>query len=193
MIKIPGYKIQSQIYASANSVVYRARRDKDDKPVILKLLKEGYPTPEEIIRYRQEYDITRNLKGVTGVIGVYGLENYQKSLLMILEDFGAESLSLMVKAGKTVPDDFLEIGVRIAAALGEIHKADIIHKDINPSNIVMNTATGEIKIIDFGISTTLSRENPAIKNPDVLEGTLAYISPEQTGRMNRSLDYRTDF
>ncbi|MDM8540104.1 serine/threonine-protein kinase PknK [Desulfococcaceae bacterium HSG9] len=192
MLKIPGYTIQSQIYESACSLVYRARRDKDDLPVILKLLKEDYPTPEEIIRYRQEYDITRNLKDATGVIGVYGLENYQKTFLMILEDFDAESLSNLMKTGKTAPDDFLEIGIRIAAVLGEIHKADIIHKDINPSNIVMNPETGEIKIIDFGISTTLSRENPAVKNPNVLEGTLAYISPEQTGRMNRSLDYRTD-
>ncbi len=68
-----------------------------------------------------------------------------------------------------------------------------MHKDINPSNIVMNPSTGQVKIIDFGISTILSRENPVIKNPDILEGTLPYISPEQTGRMNRSIDYRTDY
>ncbi len=68
-----------------------------------------------------------------------------------------------------------------------------MHKDINPSNIVLNPATGQVKLIDFGISTVLSRETPAFRNANVLEGTLAYISPEQTGRMNRDLDYRTDF
>lgn len=77
--------------------------------------------------------------------------------------------------------------------MGAIHASNIIHKDINPANIVFNPETEIIKIIDFGISTQLTRENPTLKNPNVLEGTLAYTSPEQTGRMNRSLDYRTDF
>jgi serine/threonine protein kinase len=81
----------------------------------------------------------------------------------------------------------------VAEILGAIHAGNIIHKDINPSNIVYNPATGQVKIIDFGISTVLSRENPTLSNPNVLEGTLAYMSPEQTGRMNRAIDYRTDF
>ncbi len=83
--------------------------------------------------------------------------------------------------------------MRIADLLGAIHAGNIIHKDINPSNIVYNPTTGQVKIIDFGISTVLSRENPTLSNPNVLEGTLAYMSPEQTGRMNREIDYRTDF
>ena len=78
-------------------------------------------------------------------------------------------------------------------ALGQVHRAHIIHKDINPSNLVINPGTGEVKIIDFGIATRFSTEHPVMKSPEVLEGTLAYMSPEQTGRMNRSLDYRTDF
>ena len=77
--------------------------------------------------------------------------------------------------------------------MAAIHTANVIHKDINPSNIILNPITGQLKIIDFGISTLVTPSNPTLKNPDVLEGTLAYISPEQTGRMNRSLDYRTDF
>jgi serine/threonine protein kinase len=77
--------------------------------------------------------------------------------------------------------------------LGNIHSSNVIHKDINPSNIVLNRATGTVKIIDFGIATRFARTNPSFKNPNVLEGTLAYISPEQTERMNRMLDYRTDF
>lgn len=76
--------------------------------------------------------------------------------------------------------------------LGRIHQQQIMHKDINPTNIVWNPETHQVKIIDFGISTELSREQPEIRNPNVLEGTLAYMSPEQTGRMNRAMDYRTD-
>ena len=67
-----------------------------------------------------------------------------------------------------------------------------MHKDVNPSNFVWNPQTGQVKLIDFGISTVLTRENPVVRNPTVGEGTLAYISPEQTGRMNRAMDYRTD-
>jgi len=90
-------------------------------------------------------------------------------------------------------EEFLLLAIATTEILGKIHSANIIHKDINPSNIVYNPQTKQLKIIDFGISTQLTRETPSLKNPGVLEGTLAYISPEQTGRMNRALDYRTDF
>ena len=73
-----------------------------------------------------------------------------------------------------------------------MHQQHVIHKDVNPSNIVWNPQTGQIKLIDFGISTALTRENSVPRNPTSGEGTLAYMSPEQTGRMNRVLDYRTD-
>ncbi|MCP4352679.1 MAG: AAA family ATPase, partial [Desulfobacterales bacterium] len=90
-------------------------------------------------------------------------------------------------------ETFLRISVRLSEALAEIHHNNIIHKDINPGNIVINTDTWETKVIDFGISTFLSRTQQETVSPEKLEGTLAYISPEQTGRMNRSVDYRTDF
>lgn len=88
---------------------------------------------------------------------------------------------------------FLPLAVKLTQILGEIHTANIIHKDINSGNIVLNPNTGVVKIIDFGIATQFNRTNPTFTNPHVLEGTLAYLSPEQTGRMNRLLDYRTDF
>jgi serine/threonine protein kinase len=192
MYPLSGYRVLSQLYESANSLVYRSLREQDNQPVILKVLKQDYPTPGELTRYKQEYDITRSLNQ-EGVIKAYGLEPYQNTLVMILEDFGGESLATLKQQHPSTLEDFLEIAIKITTALGEIHGADIIHKDINPSNIVYNPQTQQLKIIDFGISTRLSRENPTLKNLKSLEGTLAYISPEQTGRMNRSLDYRTDF
>ncbi len=197
MITMPDYQILSGIYESANSLVYRASRNQDSLRVILKILKEDYPIPGELARYRQEYEITSMLD-LEGVIKTHGLEKYQNTLVIVLEDFGAESLKILADSGKFRADaenleSFLAIAIRIAGILGQIHGASVIHKDINPSNIVFNPETGQLKIIDFGISTVLPREKPVIRNPNVLEGTLAYISPEQTGRMNRSLDYRTDF
>ncbi|HEY9741305.1 MAG TPA: AAA family ATPase [Coleofasciculaceae cyanobacterium] len=197
MITIPGYQIFTQIYESASSKVYRAIREQDNQSVILKVLKEDYPTPDKLTQYKQEYEITRNLNP-DGVVKAFALLPYQKTLVIILEDFGASSLQQLmydsVGVKHTFPlSEFLSIAIKTAEILAAIHTLNVIHKDINPSNIVFNPETETLKIIDFGISTVLTRENPTLKNPNVLEGTLAYISPEQTGRMNRSLDYRTDF
>lgn len=192
MLNIPDVSEHTQIYESANSLVYRVIRESDNQPIILKILKENYPTPQELARYRTEYEITKSLN-LTGVVKVYDLQKYQNTLVMFLEDFGGESLRVWMQQHSFTLEEFLKIAIAITETLGQIHAANIIHKDINPSNIVYNPATGQLKIIDFGISTKLTRENPTIKNPNVLEGTLAYMSPEQTGRMNRSLDYRTDF
>lgn len=197
MIASANYSSLLQIYESPNSVVYRAINTSDKQPVILKFLKEDYPTPSELTRYKQEYQITCNLN-VEGVIKAYSLEPYQRTLAIVLEDFGASSLKQLMQESKSTRSvmslrEFLAIAIKIAETLGNIHSNNVIHKDINLANIVYNPKTGQLKIIDFGIATLLTRENPTLKNPNVLEGTLAYMSPEQTGRMNRSLDYRTDF
>ncbi|MGB3402692.1 MAG: AAA family ATPase [Microcoleaceae cyanobacterium] len=196
-LEMPGYQIIEPIYESINSLVYRGIRQQDKQAIILKVLKEDYPTPSELTRYKQEYEITRNLN-IDGVVKAYALEAYQRTLVIILEDFGALSLEQLINDCRwadisTNLQKFLNIAIKTAEILGEIHSSNIIHKDINPANIVLNPETGQLKIIDFGISTQLNSENPTLKNPNVLEGTLAYMSPEQTGRMNRALDYRTDF
>ncbi|MFP4578112.1 MAG: AAA family ATPase [Coleofasciculus sp.] len=192
MVTVAGCRILDQIYESRNSLVYRGIRESDQQSVILKVLKQDYPTPAEINRYQQEYQITRSLN-FGGVVQAYSLEPYQTTLVIIFEDFGGSSLKLLLQERGFTLKEFLSIAIRNTESLGRIHAAHIIHKDINPANIVFNPETGQLKIIDFGIATVLSQENPILKNPSVLEGTLAYMSPEQTGRMNRALDYRTDF
>ncbi len=189
-MNISNYNIIKPIYESANSVVYRGRRNEDNQPIILKMLKEDYPTPAELTRYRQEYEIIRNFD-LAGVIKAYDIEKYQNTLFIVLEDFGGDSLKQLMEQRPLVKE-FLPFAIKIADSLGNIHAANIIHKDINPSNIVANSTTQQLKIIDFGIASRLSRENPILKNPEQLEGTLAYLSPEQTGRINRCIDYRTD-
>ncbi|HYX14596.1 MAG TPA: AAA family ATPase [Nostoc sp.] len=192
MLKIPEYRIWTKIHESANSRVYQGIRERDHLPLIFKILKKDYPTPEEITRYKLEYEITHSLS-LEGVIQAYGLQQYQSTFVIILEDFGGESLTKIIATRRFSLIEFLKLAIQITEILSEIHTANIIHKDINPSNIVLNIETQQLKIIDFGISTARLRETLTLKNPTVLEGTLAYISPEQTGRMNRSLDYRTDF
>ncbi|MEH1939785.1 MAG: AAA family ATPase [Nostoc sp.] len=196
MIALPGIAIQDKIYESCNSLVYRGIRD-DGVGIVVKMLKLDYPSPQELTRYRQEYKIIRSLT-VEGVVKAYSQQDYQRTLVILLEDFGAESLEQWMHKRPDIfcpmpLSTFLGFAIIICDILSRIHAANVIHKDINPGNIVLNLDTGVIKIIDFGIATQFNRTNPTFKNPHVLEGTLPYLSPEQTGRMNRLLDYRTDF
>jgi serine/threonine protein kinase len=116
------------------------------------IILEDYPTPLELARYKQEYEIVRNLH-LDCAIAAYGLEKYQNTLAIVLEDFGGVSLNLLINNQKLTLKEFLKLAIKIAESLGAIHTANIIHKDINPSNIVFNPETGLLKIIDFGIST----------------------------------------
>ncbi|MBW4428866.1 MAG: AAA family ATPase [Nostoc desertorum CM1-VF14] len=196
MIALPGINIQDNIYESSNSLVYRGIRD-DGVAIVVKMLKLDYPSPQELTRYRQEYKIIRSLN-LEGVVKAYSQQDYQRTLVILLEDFGGESLEQWMHKRPDIfcpmpLSQFLSIAIAVCDILGKIHTANIIHKDINPGNIVLNLDTGVVKIIDFGIATQFNRTNPTFKNPHLLEGTLAYLSPEQTGRMNRLLDYRTDF
>jgi PAS domain S-box-containing protein len=156
------------------------------------MLRDDYPPSEKIAWFKREFDVTRSLD-LPGVVDAYNLEHEQNRWVIALEDFGGESLTRLGVAGKLDPATFLRLAIDIVDNLGQIHQQRIMHKDINPSNIVSTPGFEQVKLIDFGISTVLSRENQTFRNPNVLEGTLGYISPEQTGRMNRAMDYRTDF
>ncbi|BCL38554.1 AAA family ATPase [Nostoc sp. MS1] len=192
MITLEGYKVLTELHASPNSQIYRGYRELDQQPVVLKVLRQEYPPPEAIARFKLEYELTCRFQ-VPGIIQAYDLKKYQNTLVLVLEDFGGYSLRELLNQAPLSLENFLQLAIQITTALAEIHQQQIIHKDINPSNILLNPQTQQTKIIDFGIATRLSRENPTLRNANVLEGSLAYISPEQTGRMNRSLDYRTDF
>lgn len=186
------YLNPDKIFESSHSQVYRAFDGKNKRPVILKIFSKQYATPEEISAFNREYRITSMFSN-EGVIQTYAMTRLNDAPAIVMEDIGGESLSDILKIMKPGHDEFLNLAVRISDIIGNIHRRNIIHKDINPSNIIWNRETDVLRIIDFGIATELPREITSIKNPKALEGTLSYISPEQTGRMNRSLDYRTDF
>ncbi len=194
----PGYRLTEQIYSGSKTLVYRGIREQDQKSVVLKLMRNEYPTFAEIAQFRNQYIITKNLD-LPGIIKTYSLESCRNSYVLVMEDFGGISLQdwrLEDKAkdeNRFSLDEFFHIAIKIASILEGLHRDRIIHKDIKPANILINPTTNEIKLIDFSIATLLPREIQFVTNPNILEGTLGYISPEQTGRMNRGIDYRTDF
>jgi predicted ATPase/signal transduction histidine kinase/CheY-like chemotaxis protein/tRNA A-37 threonylcarbamoyl transferase component Bud32 len=191
-MNIAGYTVLEVIYEGENTVIYRAFKELEPQTVILKTLKAEYPTVEELAKLRHEFKILQNLD-IAGITKPIALENYQNGLALVLQDFGGIALIDYFTTSTIQLDTFLIIGIQLANTLAELHQHHIIHKDIKPQNILIHPETIDIKIIDFSIASYLPKENPTIHNPDLLEGTLAYMSPEQTGRMNRAVDYRTDF
>ena len=186
------YEVKEKIYESERTIVYRAIRKMDDLPVVLKILHKEFPSAEEIMRFKQEYNMLKELDSPS-VIKVIGLETYGDNLCMVMEDCGGDSLAKQMRKNGMDVEAFLPIALQLSEIVGEIHRNGIIHKDINPGNILWIATKGQAKIIDFGIATRLASENAKMQNTSTLAGTLSYIAPEQTGRMNRSVDCRADF
>lgn len=192
MFALPNYEINHKIHEGVKSVVYRGKSCQKEQPVIIKVLKAEYPSIEEIVCWRQEHEIIQNLN-YDGVVKSYGLVNYRHVFALILEDFGGQSLAEFLTTQHLSISQFLTIAISLADILIKIHQVPIIHKDIKPSNILINQETKQVKLTDFSIASNLTFERQTITNPRFLQGTLAYMSPEQTGRMNRRIDYRSDF
>lgn len=191
MIQFTGYKVTEEIYNSENSKIFRATRDSDSIPVVIKMLNREYPSAKELSAFIREYEIMNKVTQ-EGIIKAYSLEKYNNSLAIIMEDIGAESVARVLKSFKAGINEKLSLAIQMTESLIQLHKHNIVHKDVNPSNFIWNINTHQVKIIDFGISAELMRESSQSINLNILEGTLNYISPEQTGRINRPIDYRTD-
>ena len=192
MLNIPGYQIIELIYESQKTVFYRGHKTQEQTLVILKTLKTDYPTITDIAKFRHEYELTKNLD-LVGIIKPCSLETCRNIPLLVFEDFGGKALAKLIASSKITLQTCLNIAIQLVKIIGELHHKQIIHKNIKPENIIINIETGQVKITDFSISSLLSKEAQTISSPKLLEGTLAYMSPEQTGRMNRIIDYRTDF
>ena len=192
MITLIGYTITEKIYTGIKSLVYRGIRQSDNRSVVIKFLNTEYPTFKELVLFRNQFTITNNLN-YPSIIKPYSLETYGNGLALVMEDFGGISLADYTAGEPLTIDEFFPIAISISEVLEILYQHRIIHKDIKPANLLINPDTKQIKITDFSISSLLPKEHQEIKNINVLEGTLAYMSPEQTGRMNRTIDYRTDF
>ncbi|MDZ8105929.1 MAG: ATP-binding sensor histidine kinase [Nostoc sp. DedQUE12a] len=196
IVSIPGYRISEKLYNGSRTLVYRGYRETDSLPVVIKLLKNLYPSLGELLSFRNQYTIAKNLNSPL-IIQTYSLEPYQNGYALVMEDFGGISLKDYFISSQTrnitVLQEFLQIAIALCNTLNILYRERIIHKDIKPANILINPETKQVKLIDFSIASLLPRETQTLMSPNVLEGTLSYLSPEQTGRMNRGIDYRTDF
>lgn len=191
MLQVSGYRDLELIYLGSKSTVYRAVREMDDCPVVLKAPSSELLPLGVIARYRYSYAITKGLKEL-GLCQTYDLIEVDKRPVLVMEDI--QGLGLQEWTGLNTADlgYLLKLSIQLVDALAKLHEHSILHKDIKPSNIVFNPETGALQLIDFLLASQLLRESKDWTPPQQLEGTLHYIAPEQTGRINRQIDLRTD-
>jgi predicted ATPase/signal transduction histidine kinase/ActR/RegA family two-component response regulator len=174
--------------------LYRVRRrstaDGRVQPALLVAPLREHTAPRSLRRLEHEYSLRAELDPAWAVVPV-GLAGHQGRPVLVLEDPGGEPLDRLVGAPLELRQ-FLRLAIGLAAALGQVHQHGLIHKDIKPANALVNAATGQVWLMGFGIASRLRRERQSPDPPEALSGALAYMAPEQTGRMNRSIDSRSD-
>jgi PAS domain S-box-containing protein len=175
------------LYESASTVVRRSSWN--GQPAIIKSLPPGGQTGLAIARLHHEHQINQSLTS-PHICRALALDEFKHRI--IFEDRGCQALGDLVGADALSFDERLDIAINTADALQSIHEEGVIHRDVNPGNIVVSEQSLAVYLIDFGLASVALREYPLQEATDQLMGTLPYLSPEQTGRINRVIDYRTD-
>ena len=171
-------------------IIRRARRSVDGTPVLLQTVGTDTPVDSSVALLKNSVALQSDLDSSWAVCPVEVVE-YRGRPTLVMEDPGGEFLDELIGRPISIPD-FLRLAVGIASALDGLHRRDLVHKDVKPQNLIVNTVTGEVRLTGFGLTSRLPRHRQSPEPPEVIAGTLAYMAPEQTGRMNRSIDSRSD-
>ncbi|MCA9657246.1 MAG: AAA family ATPase, partial [Myxococcales bacterium] len=189
-MRLAGYTTREVVHEGAKSEIHRATRDADGRQVILKIPRAGALTHQRLAELRHEHYVASRLKN-EGVVEVLALEERGAHPFLVFEDFGGVSLDRAF-AGKIGLASFYRVALQICDALVHIHGCGVIHKDIKPHNILISQRTGTVKITDLAIASLLTNEASSLAPAAHLVGTIAYMAPEQTGRIGQGIDTRAD-
>jgi predicted ATPase/serine phosphatase RsbU (regulator of sigma subunit) len=190
--QLPGYQVITTLYEGVSSVIYRATQAINHGTVVIKTTRSLAPAPQETARLRHEFAIA-SLVQSEGVIRPLALLEHAARPALVLEDIDGQSLHAFINGRMVTIQTGLRIAIALTRTLADLHRQQIIHKDIKPQNIIVSPDAELVKLTDFGISSQLSREQTRPMPLRSFAGTLAYMSPEQTGRINRAVDQRSDF
>ncbi|WP_437517894.1 AAA family ATPase [Sorangium sp. So ce1099] len=185
------YTLNAKVRNTEGAEVYRGYRATDGTPVLVKLLRSDHPTSLEVGRLRNEYEILTWLD-IPEVVRAIGLERHGHGLALVMEDAGDVSVDRLIRSGYLDLGRSLELALSMARVLAAVHRKRVIHRDIKPHHFFVKDSDGSLVLVDFGAATRLSQKVDALSAATRPEGTLAYIAPEQTGRMNRRVDARSD-
>jgi predicted ATPase/C4-dicarboxylate-specific signal transduction histidine kinase len=170
----------------------RVLQDGEPSTVLVLAPISEYPSPGSLARLQHAYSLRDELDSDWAVRPV-ALNRQGRQVELVLEDPGPGTAGLERLLGKPIEiRRFLRLAINLAGALAKLHKRGLIHKDIKPVNILVDALTDRVWFSGFGFASQLRREQHAAEPPEVIAGTLAYMAPEQTGRMNRSIDSRSD-
>src|SRR5262245_44700349 len=178
------------LWVDGEFVLSRGVRDGGRSPILMETPALEQPALGSLQRLEHAYGLRNELDSAWAARPLE-LVRHHGRLTLLLEDPGGELLARLLGHPLELIQ-FLRIAIGLAVALGRLHARGLIHKDVKPGNILVNAATGEVWLTGFGLASRLPRERQAPTPPEVIAGTLAYMAPEQTGRMNRSIDSRSD-
>jgi PAS domain S-box-containing protein len=185
-----------RIRDGAEFTLYRARQRGNPSPLLVVAAAAEQPLPQSLQRLEHEYSLAAQLEPAWAAKPL-ALTRHEGRTILVLADPGGESLDRVLEREQPLdPARLLRIAVNLATALGHVHQCGLIHKDIKPENVLValepSGDAGHVWLTGFGIASRLPRERQSLAPPEIIAGTLAYMSPEQTGRMNRSMDARSD-
>ncbi len=187
--KMPGYVVEEAFQDLGEFLLLRGRREADGTAVLLKVPSAAVPSPAAFRRLEHEADLGRRLEA-GWALAPHGLVRFPDHLALTLGDPGGRPLSMA--AGRFEPGRFFPLAIAMARAVQGMHGAHVVHKDLKPQHFWVDAGGDGVRLTGFGLATLLPKEQPSLESGGVIAGTLAYMSPEQTGRMNRLLDDRTD-
>ena len=193
LLELPGYQVIKKIYEGHNSIVYSGMKlDDKNEAVIIKTPITKLPNTSAANRIKHEFAISQRIQSPYKVCYKELKVHPHYGYVLIEADDHSEVLANMIPENGFTVSVFLEIAIQLAQGLSDIHRSKIIHRDIKPNNIIINPITGFTKYIDFDNAITMYQLQSAAATC-ISAGTLSYFSPEQTNRVNRAIDYRTDF
>ncbi len=195
-LQLPGYETGSIISRSVGRVVYRARRLEDGAEVAVETLDVEFPDRQQVAEIRREGEIAQRLTEIAGVRKVHAvIAHGSGNVALVCERFESSLKSCLARngGGGVSLAEFFDIALSLTQTLDGIHSQGIVHKALTSANVLFNPKDGAIGLAGFTIASELDRERQAMQISRYVEGPLPYISPEQTGRTNRDLDYRSDY
>ncbi|PZM08596.1 AAA family ATPase [Rhizobium tubonense] len=153
-------------------------------------LTAAFPQPESVAQLSNEFELKDYLESAWAARPLELVRERDRTML-ILDDPGGETLDRKIGEPMSIPQ-FLQLAIATAAALSQVHQRGLVHKDLKPTHILVDGTGGQVRLTGFGHASRLPRERQTLSPPESIAGTLTHMAPEQTGRMNRSIDSRSD-